>query len=127
MVWIVCEFQSAFQNIGDLQIAHSSEVTIEDPSLQPAPDLDPDPDPVSLLCASALPEHDYSVTSEKTISSLLQKNIELEAKCQMLEARNSKLEKENSKLKGSRCRLRLRKNALEKQNRNFKRTNEDYR
>ena len=85
MVWIVCEFQSASQNIGDLQIAHSSEVTIEDQSLQPAPDPDLDPDPVSLLCASALPEHDYSVTSEKTISSLLQKNIELEAKCHMLE------------------------------------------
>ena len=127
---IVCEFQSSSQSISkqfqELQIPHCSEVIIEPPS-------DP-PDPIPLITATAYPEHDYSASSNTTISSLSKKlseseskNAELASKCAMLEAKLSKMEKENSNLKSTRSRLRLFNAALTKQNQNLKKTNKDYR
>ena len=117
----------------DLQVAHSSEVI--------TPSIEPDLDPVPMVTAPVLPEHDYSVASDVTIASLLQKlavseqklaeseqkNAVLESKCAMLEAKNSKIEKENAELKGTKSRLRLFNKALTKQNLNLKKTNKDYR
>ena len=119
---------SSIQNIQDLQIPHSSEIIIEDP-----PDPNP-PDPVPLISAVAFPEHDYSASSNNIISRLSKKLAEMEQKCAQLEkensvlvAKNSKFEKENGELKSNKKLLRLKINALTKQNKTFKKKNSDYR
>ena len=138
MGWNVSEFQPLIPNIEDLQsssqiiqvqdlqVPHSSEVIIEPPS-------DP-PDPIPVINEIAYPEHDYSTSSNTTISSLSKKlseseskNAELASKCAMLEAKLSKMEKENSDLKSTRSRLRLFNTSLTKQNQTLKKTNKEYR
>ena len=88
-------FSSVFQ---DLDIAASSEITIGFAG--------PVPDSIPIVTKTALPEHDYSVSSVPTVSSLLQmvaklkhENSEQESKIKALQNQNNFLQTENSELK----------------------------